>query len=350
MPSSNPLVNLSPSKTGTVKPPTLDIRLRVGQAFTSLVTRDKSLRGKWLTASCLVNIIKQRYAFRDDSDFTATVLNKATYKVNQCIDTQDYTNTTGQFRFMKSLKLDGNKFSRVMFYYITDEGKPFVGGTPCGNNAMPWKDFYDGALAAGEEHLTRLRAQEKKARKWDDIDTALLEFHSVTDNQRRQNKTVVPVYTPPTYWESTDAKTLFGAKPEETVKDALDRMCEALDKVVSQIAGYKLIMPGDGDPEDRCTDYEKKTLREKAMHLRLAYKLALEKMGSGLTTWADCCEESARTLAGAGIHIGSSRAVQLWNKQYRKEGTLVLHVGVRLLEGKKRKRKPKPPPSPCTKK
>ncbi len=251
MPFSLRKVTPSASKTETTHTNTLDIHPHVGSAFMSVVTAE-SLRGKWLTASCLREIIKQRYAFRDASDFTPAMLTRAINKVNLSIDTHDATNTTGQFRLKKTLVVDG-KSTRVIFYYITEEGKPYVGNIPSSNETAAWKKFYDRSQAAGEERLTRSRARAKKARAWDEIDSALQEYHSLEDFQKRLNGKK-SVYDFPTYWQSTEAKKLFCPKPDETVEDALDRKIESLDNVMNEPGGYKLILPGDGDPDDHYTD------------------------------------------------------------------------------------------------
>jgi hypothetical protein len=71
----------SASTAVTDRPPKLGIKLRVGQAFIEVV-KCESLRDKWLTASCLLRMIKQRYGFRDDaSDFSVLMLNRAILKV-----------------------------------------------------------------------------------------------------------------------------------------------------------------------------------------------------------------------------------------------------------------------------
>jgi hypothetical protein len=199
MSRSLPLVTLSPLNAQTVKPPTLDVKLCVGQAFISVV-KGEAFRGKWLTASCLLKLIKQRYAFRDDSDFDVPTLNKAILKVNQIIDTHDETNTTGQFRLQRSLTVD-DKLTRVYFCYITDQGKPYIGDIPRSRDGVAWKVFYDRAQAAGEGRLTRSRARAKKSCHWDDVDNALLVFHSLTTNLQLRLNEVIPAYKVPTYWE-----------------------------------------------------------------------------------------------------------------------------------------------------
>jgi hypothetical protein len=243
----------------------------------------------------------------------------------------DSTNLTGQFRMYKEIRLDG-KYTEVCFYYITNLGHSYIGEVPGSNDPAAWKEFYERAEAAGEERLTR---SAKKPRHWDDIDTALLDFNSKTKDLQVRLKEVVPVYEYPPYWESTEAKNILCPKPDETVEDALARRCKALDGVINEPDGYKLILPGDGDPYDLYSAEERMTLQLKAMHMRLAYKLALDKMGSGLS-WGECCKEAADSLAKAGIRIGSSnqlrsgmgsigwrtRSIARCHRQYRVEDTL----------------------------
>jgi hypothetical protein len=97
MPSSFPVVTPSPSLHGSVKAPTLDLNLRVEQAFVKVVGGE-SLRGKGLTASCILKMIKHRYAFRDASDFNVAFMNRVIGKVNVSVDSHTITNMTGQFR------------------------------------------------------------------------------------------------------------------------------------------------------------------------------------------------------------------------------------------------------------
>jgi hypothetical protein len=228
---------------------------------------------------------------------------------------------TGHFRLIKYLLLDGKK-TTVNFFYITDEGKPYIGGTPRSKEHVAWKLFYLQAQATEEERLTRSQARTKRARHWDDIDTALLEFHSLPNVQVRVKEVVpVPAYEFPKYWDSKEAKTLFCPKHDETVEDALTRRCKALDKVINEPDGYKSILPGDGDPDNLYTLREKSIILQKAMHMRYAYNLALDKLDSSVS-WGMCCEEAAATLAKAGLHLGCMNSVMLWNRQYRKEDTL----------------------------
>jgi hypothetical protein len=241
MASSLPGVTPSPIQVSSVKPPTLDLKLRVKQAFVNVV-EGESLRNKWLTASGLENMIKHRYAFRDASNFTLTAMNKVISKLNGTIDTHDVTNVTGQFRLYKTIKLDG-KYTKVCFYYITDLGHSFIGEVPPTNDPAGWTAFYERAHVAGEERLTRSRARAKKSRHWDDIDSALLEFNSLTDFDVRLKGEGV-AYEVSSFWESKEAKNLFNPKDDETVEDALDRRIELLDKVVNDSNGYKLILVG----------------------------------------------------------------------------------------------------------
>jgi hypothetical protein len=186
MSSSLPLVTHSLFKPKTERQKKPDLKLRIGQAFMSLV-KGESLRDKWLTESCVLGMIKQRYPFRDASDFDLSDLAKAIFKVNGSIDNHGVTNTTGQFRLLKRLQVDGESSSmtRVNFYYISKEGTPYIGGIPKSHDRAAWKKFYDKAHAAGEERLTRSRARAKKARHWDDIDTFLLDFHSLENFDSR---------------------------------------------------------------------------------------------------------------------------------------------------------------------
>jgi hypothetical protein len=235
------------------------------------------------------------------------------------VDIQDGTNTTGQFRLSRRFEVDDKK-KQVYFYYITDEGKPFIGGTPANNDAVGSKAFYLQVQAETEERLTRSQAQAKRPRLWDVIDTALLEFHSVASFQVRQ-KEVAPVYEIPNYWKSKEAETLFCPKPDEAVEDALSRRCKALEKVINEPDGYKLILPGDGDPGSLYTAHEQMTIQKKAMHLRCAYALALKAMDAGWT-WGECCEEAAEILEETGISLGNTKSVMQWNREYRKDDTL----------------------------
>jgi hypothetical protein len=256
-----------------------------------------------------------RYAFRDASDFTPAMLTRAINKVNLSIDTHDATNKTGQFRLKKTLEVDG-KSTRVIFCYTTEEGKPYAGDIPSSNDTAAWKKLYDRSQAAGEERFTRSRARATKARAWDEIDSALQEYHSLENFQKRLNEDTPgkkSVYDFPTYWKSTEAKKSFCPKPDETVEDALDRKIEALDNVMNEPGGYKLILPGDGDPDDHYKDHEKMTLIQKAMYLRAVYRVALEGMDTGWT-WAECCEEAAFSLASIGFSMGSTHSLQLWNR------------------------------------
>ena len=123
------------------------------------------------------------------------------------------------------------------------------------------------------------------------------------------------------FWDDKKIIDLFVPRDGETVDETLEWRIERLQLVINESDGYKLVLPGDGDPNNEYKHNEIESIRQKATFLRLAYLLALENMPVGWT-WRNCCDKAVSHLqALAGFENGSGQMVEQWNCLIRDHNT-----------------------------
>jgi hypothetical protein len=118
------------------------------------------------------------------------------------------------------------------------------------------------------------------------------------------------------YWDSADARKLFGASDNETSLNRLDDLIEVLEHVnKSPSVGYKSIVAGH-DANDSLSEHKKMEIRNKALYLAYAYKEARDEMP--FKKWGACCQVAINSLANVGItYTKSPKVVERWNIEFR---------------------------------
>lgn len=110
-----------------------------------------------------------------------------------------------------------------------------------------------------------------------------------------------------TYWNSTEAASLFG-KPETDVDASvtLRRRVQLFQQALSTSEGWKSVFEGADEEKKHCTDGEVFRIRNRLALLNQAYIYALDNMGNGKKSWLECCQLAID-------HLGPSGNVQIKN-------------------------------------
>ena len=116
------------------------------------------------------------------------------------------------------------------------------------------------------------------------------------------------------YWDSSEARKLFGVEKGQCVKEVLARRIRIL-KSAQQTEGWRNVVIGR-DHDNQCLEKDIQGLRHMSLFLLRAYQLALEHMNK--RTWNDCCEESVKNLNILGFdRAKNGNSVQVYNLKFR---------------------------------
>lgn len=141
------------------------------------------------------------------------------------------------------------------------------------------------------------------------------------------------------YWESSEARKLFGSKLEDVdTRETLLRKIERLATANEETDGHKELIEG-GDKKNECTPTDIRNIKQRSLILCCAYKTALEYMGraerpagedggrqgregsstrSGPLSFTECIHKVLGFFKGTGINQAvSPRIVQRWNNLFR---------------------------------
>jgi len=131
-------------------------------------------------------------------------------------------------------------------------------------------------------------------------------------------------------FESTEAILFFNPKPDETVEECMERRIALFTEASgSQAEGYKLIVP-DGDPNNWYTSSHKAFIHRRAVFMKMAYILALEKMTTidakhasgdkdgGSFSFLMCCSQTVEDVyRHLGIPKMAATTLMDWNRIFR---------------------------------
>jgi len=119
------------------------------------------------------------------------------------------------------------------------------------------------------------------------------------------------------YWDSTDAKKLFGANlDDENTLKTLEQKIELLKAGNQTVEGYQSLIDGR-DPHDLCMPNQVYEIRQRCAILRAVYIFAKEQMGNHIS-WDSCCSQSCLQLNKYGLEqTTDSQVVQRWNIAFR---------------------------------
>jgi hypothetical protein len=125
------------------------------------------------------------------------------------------------------------------------------------------------------------------------------------------------------YWDSPEAKILFGTCEGETTQQSIKNQIEILSEVSRTADSYLMAVEG-GDTMDKDTmsDHEKHHLRLKGMVLCLSLNLALKHMKGWCNgwTWNKCCHEAISISQQMGIcAVRNPKTVERWYRSFRKK-------------------------------
>jgi len=282
----------------------------VRRAFQKLPMRHPvgRLLHRWLSAEICVKAIKiSRYL---DNKYIANMLD--TIKFNramaqshvwgQLMEYFDGTNITGIWRVA---------YGRKYYYMISTPGKQ-----------IPYPQNIGKAWAkevqAQETNLLRCtRSLGEAALEENSIPAKRL--HQVPEEEM-QTMPAVHHMSSETYWDSSEARKLFGAfDGDQNVLITLDRKIEKLCSVNQTVDGYQSVIHGH-DPQNICTQSQIFEIRQRCALLCMAYINAREKMNS--VTWQECCRLACQQLNVIGITQAiDQKVIRNWNIIFRKHET-----------------------------
>jgi len=123
------------------------------------------------------------------------------------------------------------------------------------------------------------------------------------------------ITTKASYWESTEARKLFGVKdPNAITREVIKSRLKVLAGALTEVHGYKILV-GDEEIVQQMPPHEVFAIRMKAQYLHAALTIALDDMNG--ITWEKCCEKAIAILAVSGIKYCSRPAsLGRWNAEY----------------------------------
>jgi hypothetical protein len=131
------------------------------------------------------------------------------------------------------------------------------------------------------------------------------------------------------WWDSTNAFSLFGERVDEDDEDAIEddedawnakamveKRIKRLRRGHTTVGGWKLTLD-DFDTRDICSAHDIFNIQMKCKYLSVALGIALEDMPS--LTWRQCCNEEVRRVNEweAHEHIKNGEMVRIWHHDFR---------------------------------
>jgi len=130
---------------------------------------------------------------------------------------------------------------------------------------------------------------------------------------RKKEKKMMMAKDP--YWESTEARKLFGARSTDNdVRMTLKRKIQRLKLANARSDGYKFVLQG-GDPNNECTIQDISHVRRQSVILLTVYRVAFHQMGKNGQTYESCIKEVLNMLNDP----TSPQKVSSWNRTFREQ-------------------------------
>jgi len=123
------------------------------------------------------------------------------------------------------------------------------------------------------------------------------------------------------YWDSTNAKNLFGAHPDDrNAHVMLKWKIQKLKAGTNQMPeGYRDLIHGN-DPNDACTPYQIYEICQQCSFLCVVYIYVMEQMHDGKTTWESCCCQLCKHLNLCGIQQTKNwQVIKKWNQAFHQK-------------------------------
>ncbi len=132
----------------------------------------------------------------------------------------------------------------------------------------------------------------------------------------------------PSWWDSTNAFSLFGERRVDENEDANDeedawnvrvmvkRRIERLRRGHTIVGGWKLTLD-DLDTRDICSAHDIFNIQMKCKYLSVALEIALDDMPS--LTWRQCCNEAVQRVNKWETHeqIKNGETIRIWHHDFR---------------------------------
>lgn len=120
-------------------------------------------------------------------------------------------------------------------------------------------------------------------------------------------------------WAFKKTRELFGVE-DGNVRDHLEQTIQTFDTAIeTRNIAIVLTKPHETMKEETIEESTVLHVHSKILHLRLAYRIALNKLDNGFT-WRDCCTQACNAIRAVGEKSVQPTTVETWNKQYRANG------------------------------
>ena len=254
------------------------------------------------------------------------------------IDSVMAANSFGIYKSKYRKRLN-NKLSSVTGYYITSPNA--LPAKPGGN-----QKWYSNMVSIISTTCENTRTRQPLKRDVPDTSLALHDLAPVMERRSKRNclgryqcthpvspdhqevlevedatnvpPPNAPAFVMPTYWDSPEAKKLFGilnSDVEDLQEMILDRI-NRLQQCYHTSDGWKTTLD-DLDSQNVCTRHDIFVLTMKCRYLSYALRLALDHMPT--MTWMDCCEEALNKIneIDGNKYTKSARTIQRWHLEFR---------------------------------
>lgn len=320
------------------------------------IVADERYHGKWAKDGDLVDAIKADFKMDGIFNFTADDLNKVVSTDKAYSAAGDFWNnhkSPNQFNFFKrwykpkpttsthddtvvedSEATEGEKEKKpvsrpkVWLYYFVPAAGSDINRVPHetikGQNLSAYCERHPfnlprrGKARLGKRNRSRAYSPTNvRLQSYADNLRRIAAAKEVTSNSTRPDNELPRRPRAPTYWESTDAKKLFGATGDELATEAIDRHMSKLLSCNASLHAWKDLVAGS-DEENSMTEYQIFDIRFRCEYLALALSNAKEHMGDGKWTWERCLDEAIVSQEAFGRNrFKSSETLRRWFAKYR---------------------------------
>ena len=207
-----------------------------------------------------------------------------------------------------------------------DDNEPAISTTTSSADKLAAEKSAGGRDAASTSSTTADKGAATAAAAgdpyWDSLDARNLFGASTSSTTADMGARTAAAAGDP-YWDSLDARNLFGARPQDlNVRATIQRKISILQNANQQVKGYKIVIEG-GDPLDECTESDIHSLRQRSLILILVDNSCLCRMGTngGRVSFETCIQEILNLIANTGVDQQATYFVTVmrWNRFFREQ-------------------------------
>ena len=329
----------------------------IAHAFAKLL-KVPALQGRWYTANCLANMLRQRHDFSDACEFDVSFMDQAIKERFWMIGSDGGAyNQSGAFRFTKPIYWPGNREAvQVLFYHFTKPGRFGVDWSETPEDSLVkarepdssykgWYEFFEKfdkmpaffSLVQRstppdevDEQIDVLREiaverQQQLEERLNQTNEEMAKEHEARTKEAKAKRAAKKREN----WDAHEGRKLFRPRKNEKPLDALRRRMEILDKVINEYDGFRLVLSEEDLTEHdimiSSEHIEERifiskqifSVRHRATCLRLAYSFVLERMGEGSSVSFFSCGEEALRRMGLNSTGSNKNRVTEYNVQFR---------------------------------